>query len=626
MLVLFALSLVVLLAFAGLAFDVGRFYSERRFLQNAADAAALAAANALIRGETTANAESEARDVLTRNLAGDPTGRPAALPPATPEYESGYAGDPTHLSNGILIAGSDVRVAIQNPVDFTFGRVIGLSSTDIGAHAKAAWTGNMLPVAVRRFVRAPGPSGATTCTNDQTNFMDFFATADTACLGTDTNGALRTAPSGGSAFDPVTPGGDTSEHGPIVTILGQGAQPDNGADFRGFIALDIRNFATSSSQLYYNEVTSGTNSNTLKAMEAGWITAGGYPGPMFPPVIAPPDANDQVGIMSGNATGIAIDEVNNRFATGDEVLVAVYPGSTMAIPDFSLSPPGTVTLPTNGTLANAGTLKVSRNQAFTGTVTLSTLPDSLDPQNPMVTGTLQSGSSPITYTPNPVTPSLGSGTNVSMTNMTTSGAPDGIYTLWIQGQAGSPYLTVKKVPFPVQVGTVSRDFTLTSSSSVQTAVNAGDTVSFTLNLKRTGPAFGSAVSLSVDTPLPSGTGTVTLTPSSVTPTSGNGTDSNLSINTGTMAPGMYQFVVRATGLNGDTPQHKVTHLMPLTVYVGTGSSGANQEYLDITGFAVMRITYMDGNHVDAYAITPVIADMNDPQLRRGQVAKLVPWD
>ena len=66
--------------------------------------------------------------------------------------------------------------------------------------------------------------------------------------------------------------------------------------------------------------------------------------------------------------------------------------------------------------------------------------------------------------------------------------------------------------------------------------------------------------------------------------------------------------------------------MPLTVYVGTGSSGANQEYLDITGFAVMRITYMDGNHVDAYAITPVIADMNDPQLRRGQVAKLVPWD
>jgi len=93
-----------------------------------------------------------------------------------------------------------------------------------------------------------------------------------------------------------------------------------------------------------------------------------------------------------------------------------------------------------------------------------------------------------------------------------------------------------------------------------------------------------------------------------------------------MAPGAYSFVVRATGMNGDNPQHKVTHLLPLTVYVGTAASGGGQQYVDITGFAVMRITYMDGNHVDAYAITPVIADMNDPQLRRGQVAKLVPWD
>jgi len=60
-LVLFALSLVAILAFAGLAFDIGRFYGERRFLQNAADAAALAAANALIRGGTTADADADAR-------------------------------------------------------------------------------------------------------------------------------------------------------------------------------------------------------------------------------------------------------------------------------------------------------------------------------------------------------------------------------------------------------------------------------------------------------------------------------------------------------------------------------------------------------------------------------------
>jgi hypothetical protein len=40
----------------------------------------------------------------------------------------------------------------------------------------------------------------------------------------------------------------------------------------------------------------------------------------------------------------------------------------------------------------------------------------------------------------------------------------------------------------------------------------------------------------------------------------------------------------------------------------------------------MRIAAADSNVVTAYAITPVIADMNDPALRRGQVARLVPWD
>jgi hypothetical protein len=39
----------------------------------------------------------------------------------------------------------------------------------------------------------------------------------------------------------------------------------------------------------------------------------------------------------------------------------------------------------------------------------------------------------------------------------------------------------------------------------------------------------------------------------------------------------------------------------------------------------MRVVLGDSNTIQAYAITPVIADLNDPQLRRGQVARLVPW-
>ena len=124
-------------------------------------------------------------------------------------------------------------------------------------------------------------------------------------------------------------------------------------------------------------------------MEANWVTVGGYPGPQFPAAITPPDPNDQVAIMSGNSTGIVIDEVNKRFVPGDEILVAVYPGNVMSIPDFTISPPATISLPTTGTTASAGSMKVACNQQFLGSqVTLTTLADLLDANNPLTTGTL----------------------------------------------------------------------------------------------------------------------------------------------------------------------------------------------------------------------------------------------
>ena len=53
---------------------------------------------------------------------------------------------------------------------------------------------------------------------------------------------------------------------------------------------------------------------------------------------------------------------------------------------------------------------------------------------------------------------------------------------------------------------------------------------------------------------------------------------------------------------------------------------ASSEYVDIMGFAVFRITSIDSNSVYGYAISGVYADMNDSSLRRGQVARLVPWN
>ena len=634
-LVIFALSITAIFAAAGLAFDIGRFYAERRFLQNSADAAALAAANALIQGRTSSEADTVARAVLTSNFRNAPNGITPSLPPATPQYESGHAGDPLYLTNGILITNTDVRVAVENAINYSFGRVVGLSSSTIRGQARAKSIGYALPIAVRRYVNAPGPATSNNtypCATNETQFLDFFATANTACLGTETDTSLRIEPNAGSAFDSSNPNSDPANHGPVMVILGQGAQPGNGADFRGFIALDIRNYQSSTSQLFYNGVTSGTGSNTLKAMEANWITVGGYPGPQFPAAITPPDANDQVGIMSGNSTGAAIDAAVDRFAPGDEVLVAVYPGDVMAIPDFTVGSPGTIALPTTGTTASVGSLKVSRNQAFSGLVTLSTLADTVDPANPMVLGTL-TGADPFTYTPNGVNPTLGNGTSVSITDATTAGATPGIYALWIRGQAGAPYLTTKYTPITVQIGSVTRDFAFTSDASTLTATNVGDSVTVTLTLQNSpnkNTNFGNPVTLSVDGPLPTGIGPVTFGSTSVTPTKA-GASTTLTINTGTMATGTYHFTVRASGMNGDSTSRKVTHLMDLTVLVQPGTASGGDSYVDITGFAVMRITNIPSvksdpsNSISAYAITPMIADPNDSRLRRGQVAKLVPW-
>jgi hypothetical protein len=161
-LVVFALGLVALLGAAGIAFDAGRFLMERRSLQNAADAAALAAANSLIRGGSMTDADTEARAVLATNLANGPNGIVAPLPPASPVYAPGGAGDPAELVNGILISGGDIRVAIQNTIPFTLGRAVGMTSSVVGARARVALQGDLLPIAVRRYINLPGPNvGAT---------------------------------------------------------------------------------------------------------------------------------------------------------------------------------------------------------------------------------------------------------------------------------------------------------------------------------------------------------------------------------------------------------------------------------------------------------------------------------
>jgi hypothetical protein len=627
-LIIFALSITVIFGAAGLAFDIGRFYSERRFLQNAADAAALAAANALIRGETTAQADAAARTILTRNFLSSPSGITPSLPPTTPVYATGHAGDPEYLINGILINGADIRVAVQNTLGYTFGRIVGLDQNTIGGQARVASYGDALPIAVRHFINAPGPtSGAAfPCDGDTSDFQDLVSTAETACLGTETNSSLRTAPSPGMAFDPLNPDNDPSHHGPIIQLVGQGAQASNTSSFRGFISLDIRNFSSSSSNVFYNDVTAGTNANTLADIEAGWI-AKGYPGPDFPPVTAPPDPNDQVAILDGNKSGIIIDGIANRFIAGDEVLAAVYSGTVMTIPDFALTVASTVSI--NGTQNRDGevTMSATKNTAFSGTITPSAFADWGDPANPYGTSL-----APLTFTPTPATPA----TTITWATFNTTAAPAGIYTIWIKGHSPSPYLIDHYYPVAINVGGVTRDFSTSGAGLLVSTSATGGTGTGTFNIStpNTGStAFcntGSSCTVTLTLEggpqdngvLPSGIGATSLTPSSFTLSKGQTQSIGVSINGGTLGAGEYPLTIRATGVNqsGET----VTRLVPITFDIATASTAS--EYVDIMGFAVFRITDINSNSVDGYAISGVYLDMNDPALRRGQVARLVPWN
>jgi hypothetical protein len=626
-LVVFALTITVLFVAAGLAFDVGRFYGEKRFLQNAADAAALAAANALVRGETATQADARARESLALNFAHSPSGIVPAPPPTTPVYATGHAGDPEYLINGILINGGEVRVAVQNPVSYTFGRIVGLNENTIGGQARAKSRMDLLPIAVRRYVNAPGPnaSAASPCSLQSHDFADYLATAETACLGTETNAALRTAASAGMAFDSTNANNDPSHHGPIVEILGQGAQPSNGADFRGFVSLDVRNYENSVSREYYNGATFGQSESSLANQEAAWMIAG-YPGPDFPVSTMPVDFGSQVGTFSGNDTGVAIDSFDDRYDEGDNIMVLVYSGAVAAIPDFTINPPSQISIGSSETLSVAGTYAVSKNNSFSGTVDMSTEPDTGNPADLITTGAITS-SPPITHDPTPVTPSMGGGTTVTMRNLTTSGATPGIYPLWLHGHSASPYLRDHYEPMYVNVGGVTRTFTMTTNTKNATAATIGGTVSWTVDLSS--PAGGSQnfngdVTLSLEN-LPAGLGSITWS-GTTTVNLGPGPNANqtrtLTVNTGTTSPGDYPLHLRATGTN--SAGQVVTRLLELGLQVAV--SPPSENYIDILGFAVFRVSNIGTNTLWGYAITGMATDPDDPQLLRGQVARLVPWN
>jgi hypothetical protein len=630
-LVMFAILLVVLLGFAGIAIDFGRQNAEQRHVQTAADAGALAACRALIAGATDAAAATQARAVATINLERSPAGATATVAPdGARVYEDGHLGDPAYLVSGIIVSGTSVRVAISSTLETALARMVGVPTLNTSARARCQLQGGpAIPIVARRYDAAPGPGNG---------FTDFLATS-----GTSTDGELDATSVLG--YDGRTPASE-ADPGPVLELYGPNAKAANDSSFRGFVALDVRNFQSETSRVYYNGVTAGTNETTLKDISGDYILEG-YRGPMFPPVTQPADPNDQVAVLQGNDTAMVVGNFDDVFEVGSRLLLAVYNGTVMQIPDFAISPPSAITLPSTTVAPVDGpNFTVSRNDAFNSTVTLHLHGDAAataigHPEwdilpDPPVTPPLPGDMNQPTWSTDVFIPNK-HGTTVQMQQISTTFVPAGIYTVWLEGHSGNPYFQTRNAQVPVRVGGAVRDFGMVNSTTTGTIAALGGSTSMPIYVSTTSASAtkwgtaGSAVTLGVDagsftdcslTPAVIGAGQLTLSPTSVTPTaSGDGALSTLSISSVGLAPGCYRFVVRAYGTNGDG--QPVIHLLPITFNVATTASGGS--YVDIIGFAVFEVTGLTANAISGRAVTGAYASADDAALRSAQSARLMPW-
>jgi hypothetical protein len=411
------------------------------------------------------------------------------------------------------------------------------------------------------------------------------------------------------------------------------------------VALDVRNFASPTSRIYYNGVTAGITENTLKNLNGDYLLTG-YPGPAFPPITDPADPNDQVAVLVGNDSAMVLGNISQVHAVGDRILLAVYNGTVMEIPDFSVTPPIAIVLPsTTGAPVSGPSFVVSRNESFNSTVSLHLHGDHLTgtPAYDLIPGEPPDNDPPTAGTINqPIwstdvfIPDL-AGTTVAMGSMSSNTVPAGIYTVWLEGHSGDPYFQTRRYPTAVRIGGAVRDFSFGNSTTSATIATLGGTATVQLYVSTTsasstrwGPT-GTSVALSVDAGSFSdctygaatiGPGQLAVSPSSVTPSSsGNGAAATLSINSFGLAPGCYTFVVRGVGTN--SAGQPVTHLQPITFTVATATTTG--QYVDLIGFAVFEIMDLNANAITARAVSPIAADANDPLLRRAQRARLVPW-
>jgi hypothetical protein len=185
-LILAALAMVVILGFAALAIDVGYWYSQKREVQNAVDAAALAGAQEL--PDNPAGAETVAREYLTKNGVSEANGDTVSITFRRTDPE----GDPTEWDT--------VVIEVERPAEAWFAKVFGINEAlikDVRAAASYRGGSTFVPVDVVQIIDRSGSMTGTDMDNVQAGvraLLEFFdASIQRVGLGVLSGG--RTSPS-----------------------------------------------------------------------------------------------------------------------------------------------------------------------------------------------------------------------------------------------------------------------------------------------------------------------------------------------------------------------------------------------------------------------------------------------
>ncbi len=636
----------VLMGFAALGIDIGRFYSERRYIQDAVDASALVCARTYSSTGDVVSAWNAGDALLQdRNLKANPLGITLTYAARGSEVYDGGVVEVHNLNSGILptnTSGLGCRVAITVDVPTFLIKIVSpaLNTITMTTRGYAKSKTGMLPSVVQRFANPPGPGNGSV-----NQFIDHVMAEnqDYQCTSTNTAGCtVATTPNPGRDF----------------VIFGQSAKATNDSSFRGFIGLDIRDFTTVdgsgdliheqvSPGIAYNLVPSTTTVNTLKDYESFWILEG-YPGPDlcvvdYPATFLP---CGQIAAINGSSAGIFVEDYFTRFQIGDKLLLQMYDGTVKTVPDFNISS-GTLTLPANGTRTSSVVYTFSPQFATSGAqVTTTLIPDNGTmtddagtSTNPFLNGCATLSSPPFT-----VNPTIGGQSSYTQTwnTITTNNCDRGIFQAWVRGTSSAPYQSrVHETLVNINVDNQQRDFSLTSSDSYASILAPGTQADYVI---RVTTASGGSTKWTGNNLLtlswakcPTTTDPAILPPEVlVCGVDGNflttsvanvdpGEDHTLNVRTTLARAGeTYRGWVRVTGLD-DVTNKRVTHLLEVKLEVGLVAGGVTQ-YVDVLGYTVFIVTAIDSNDVYGHAVTGVYADPNDPALAIARKVGLVPWE